>query len=150
MAKTEAHPLFFSGFDLDDPQEARLSRDLAMMFEGYWVAKSHPSFGRDALYHRPPGSIVTDNGLRHVHLVHVDPTREQLRAWSRADPYHRVSDRCMVYSRSCCDKALLLAYVDQEAHLAARDYDFLRALAKAAEAWYHLRNIYPDLRAPLH
>lgn len=149
MAKVEVHQQFFAGFDIENPAEVRLGHDLAKMFEGYWVSKIHPAFGRDALYHRPPGTIVTDNALRHVHLVHVDPTREQLGSWRRARTYDRTSDRCFVYSRSCCDRALLLAYVHEEAHEVARDYDYLRALAYAAERWFYRENIYPNLRADL-
>lgn len=149
MPKVEVHQLFFAGFVLEDPSEVQLSHDLAKMFEGYWTAKSHPAFGRDALYDRPPGTIVTDNALRHVHLIHVESTPEQRAKWARSRPHDCTSDRCMIYVRSCCDKALLLAYVHDEAHAVARDYDFLKALAKAAETWFYSRNIFPNCAAPL-
>ena len=147
MGKVEVHPLFFIDFDRSDAEDMRLGNDLAELFCDYWKRQGHPGFGKDVTYDDPKGSIVTEVVLRHVHLEPLEPTKEEIISWRKPDPRWRTSNRVMIYTRSECGRALLLAYVEEDAHAAGRKYDFLRALSKAAQAWYHMHNIYPEERS---
>ena len=137
----EVSPFFFEAFDLNDPEEKELSEGLVALFSAYVTNRGHAHTGKDAPYHRPPNTVVTDVNLRHVHIKPLEPSQSELKKWRQA----KTSDRCLVYVRSSCKRYLLIAYLHENAHAQAYDFDYIKALAKIAEKWLYRENIFPDL-----
>ena len=140
----EVSPHFYVGFDLNDPEEKELSEGLPLAFAAYVKDRGHKFFGRDVPYHRPAGTVVTDVNLRHVHLVPPEPSKADLLRWQK---FH-TSDRCLVYVRSSCQRYLLIALLQDNAHDQAKDLDYIKALAKIAENWLYDQNLFPDPTMP--
>ncbi|UPK87344.1 type II toxin-antitoxin system YafO family toxin [Pseudomonas sp. A2] len=140
----EISPYFYSFFDLNDPQEKDFCDGLIALFSTYIEKRQHTLAGKDAPYHQPPGTVVTDVNLRHVHLKPLNPSKESLEKWQK----RRTSDRCLVYARSSCQRYLLIAYLHENAHAQAYDFDYLKALAKVGENWLYAENIFADLNGP--
>lgn len=143
MDRVDVSPLYIKSA-YGDPELEAIACTLIPEFKLWWQTKSHPDFGRDAPYHDPQAS--RDSALMHVHLLPICPpaTVIDLQNWGRARrDYDRRSDRHLIYAKSSCGWAYLLAYEHTDAHEVARDYDYLRALAAAAEAWYSQTNRFP-------
>lgn len=140
----EISPHFYKFFDLTDPDEQKMCEGLIALFSTYISKRQHPLTGKDVPYHQPPGTVVTDVNLRHVHLKPLVATKTNLEKWQRGS----TSDRCLVYERSSCQRYLLIAYLHENAHAQAYDFDFLKALAKVGENWLYQENIFADLEYP--
>jgi hypothetical protein len=140
----EISPHFYDFFDLTDPDEQKMCEGLIALFTSYIANRQHPLAGKDVPYHQPPGTVVTDVNLRHVHLKPLAATKESIEKWKR----RHTSDRCLVYARSSCQRHLLIAYIHENAHAQANDFDYLKALAKVGEKWLHRENIFPDPEFP--
>ncbi|ELK4761017.1 MAG TPA: hypothetical protein GXX45_19835 [Pseudomonas aeruginosa] len=136
----EISPFFDNAFDLSDHTEQSFRDALVLLFQSYIQSHGHKLAGRDAPYHRPPNTVVTDVCLRHVHLSPLQPDKGARLQWKR----NRTSDRCLVYARSTCKHHLLIAYMNDGAHSQAQDYDYLKALATIAEKWLHKNNLFAD------
>jgi hypothetical protein len=140
----EVSPHFYDGFDLDDVEEKELCEGLTIVFSAYVKNRTHKLFGKDAPYHKPAGTVVTDVNLRHVHIQPLEPSQGELEKWRK---FH-TSDRCLVYVRSSCQRYFLIAYLHENAHAQAYDFDYIKALAKIGENWLYDRNIFPDPEFP--
>jgi len=140
----EISPHFYAFFDLGDAEEKKLCDGLIALFSTY-IAKRHHSYtGKDVPYHEPPGTVVTDVNLRHVHLKPLEPSKADLDKWNR----RHTSNRCLVYARSSCQRYFLIGYIHENAHAQAYDFDFLKALAEVGKNWLYQENIFPDPEFP--
>lgn len=140
----DVDPKFYSGFDLNDPDDVESAEGLILLFRSYIANRGHAYAGKDVPYHKPANTVVTDVNLRHVHLKPIMPTPAEVKKWTR----DRTSDRCLVYARSDCGRYLLIAYLNENAHAQAYDLDFIKALAWVGQNWMLKENIFPDLNQP--
>jgi len=140
----EISPSFWDSFDVDDADDVEVAKGLISMFTRYYQNRRHDWAGKDVPYHKPKGSVVTDVNLRHVHIIPLKRTPSARIDWMEG----RTSDRWLIYARASCGRALLIAYVEDEAHTHAHDYDDLRAIADIANDWLHQHNLFPDMSAP--
>lgn len=120
--------------------------DLERDFKAYWRNGAHPRFGKDAAFARP-NEILALN-VRHLHsdngdyLVSNDPkdftgTEKCWDDWRSGKSWTRpTSNAFVIYTVAENRDALLIAYIDQDAHEAAERFQIMEDVIKVTYSFY--------------